>query len=207
MQESEIIEILKNRLDKKRVQHILAVADTAEKIVRNISKESLFKKNVELNIDKNSQVKKVRLAALLHDFAKNLPPGELYSISKLIADEWMIDDEELAIPQVLHAPVSAYLAKNEIGINDYEILEAIRYHTIGSPEMGEIAQVIFVSDFIEPNRDFYQARETRYELSNKGLEYSIIMICDFNIKYNIEWRRQLHPNTVLLRNAYLRRQN
>ena len=207
MQELELIEILKGRLAKKRVQHIINVADTAEKIAKDI-----YNEYQSINIRKAAMterylIKRVRQAALLHDFAKDLTIGELHNISELMIDEWLIDDEELVIPQILHAPVSAYLAKHELGIADYEVLEAIRFHTIGSPDMGKIAQIIFIADFIEPNRDFAAAEEARNEYQKNGLESVIIMICDYNIKYNIDRGKQVHPNTVILRNAYLRRQN
>ncbi len=207
MQELEIIDIIKGRLASKRVKHIINVADTAEKIARDI-----YNEYQSINKDKAAMtevylIKRARQAALLHDFAKGLTIGELRNISEIIIDEWLIDDEELAIPQVLHAPVSAYLAKHEIGIADYEVLEAIRFHTIGSPNMGKIAQIIFIADFIEPNRDFAAAEEARNEYQKNGLESVIIMICDYNIKYNIDRGKQVHPNTIILRNAYLRRQN
>jgi len=207
LQELELIEILKGRLAKKRVQHIINVADTAEKIAKDI-----YNEYQSINIGKAAMtegylIKRVRQAALLHDFAKDLTIGELRNISELMIDEWLIDEEELAIPQVLHAPVSAYLAKHEIGIADYEVLEAIRFHTIGSPGMGKIAQIIFIADFIEPNRDFAAAEKARNKYQKNGIESVIIMICDYNIKYNIDRGKQVHPNTVILRNAYLRRQN
>ncbi|MFP4015508.1 MAG: bis(5'-nucleosyl)-tetraphosphatase (symmetrical) YqeK [Halanaerobiales bacterium] len=208
MQEAEIIEILKNRLQNKRFEHTLDVADTAEEVVRYIyqQKDKLREESIFKNESKDFIIGRVRQAALLHDLAKNMGTAELYNIADIIIKEWEIDEQELAIPQVLHAPVSAYLAKHELGVADYDVLEAIRFHTIGDPAMGEIAQVIFVADFIEPNRDFLQAQKARYEFHENGLEAAIIMICDFNIKYNIDWRREIHPNTILLRNAYLRRQ-
>jgi len=208
LRELEIIEILKSRLATKRVQHIIDVADTAENLSRDICNEyQAINKDKSAKMTEESFIKRVRQAALLHDFAKDLSIGELHNIADLIIDEWLIDEEELAIHQVLHAPVSAYLAKHEIGIADYEVLEAIRFHTIGSPDMGKIAQLIFLADFIEPNRDFHAAEVARKEYNKNGLESAIIMICDYNIKYNIDRRKQVHPNTIKLRNAYLRRQN
>lgn len=206
MQEVEILEILKKRIHKKRIRHILEVANTAENIAKNIYKNNQGNTDEHIIMDEGLFVNKVRRAALLHDFAKDMSADELYNISNLIIDEWKIDEEELAITQILHAPVSAYLAKHELGIVDNEVLEAIRFHTIGSPEMGKLAQIIFIADFIEPGREFSNARKARIEMEEKGIEATIILICNFTIKYNIDWGRQVHPNTVLLRNAYLRRQ-
>ena len=188
MKEQDILLEIKSKMPVKKYKHSIAVADTAEMIA---SKE-------------NFSIKKARQAALLHDYAKAMSITELRNIADLIIDEWNIDKEELLIPYVLHAPVSAYLAKTKLGISDMEVLEAIRFHTIGSPDMGKLAQIIFLADFIEPNRNFSEADTIRSQLE-KGLEETIILICSYSIKYNIDLQRIVHPNTVRLRNAYLRR--
>lgn len=198
MEEKEILDILKVKLDKRRYKHTISVADTAERISYKLINKLEYKNNF--------LIKKVRQAALLHDYAKNLNFRELMNFVDLAIVDWKIDAEELAIPQILHAPVSAYLANNELGIEDKEVLEAIRYHTIGSTEMGIVAQIVFTADFTEPNRRSAAANLVRNELNINGLESGIIKICDFLIKFNINRGLQLHPNTVLLRNAYLRRQ-
>ncbi|MFW6022331.1 MAG: bis(5'-nucleosyl)-tetraphosphatase (symmetrical) YqeK [Halanaerobiaceae bacterium] len=196
MRESDLKELIKNKVPEKRYIHTLSVAETAVEIAENI-----------LNNKQDFFLKKVKYAALLHDYAKGMEIGILRNMASLVKDEWNIDDEEWLIPQVLHAPISAHLSKYELGIDDPDVLEAIRYHTVGSPEMGIVAQVIFVADFIEPGRDFATADIVRATLNEKKcLENVIIDICNFIIRYNINHGRQIHPNTLLLRNAYLRRQ-
>lgn len=202
MSEEEIKKILKEKLSEKRYIHTIAVAETAERLARKMFES----REMAVRHDRVSFLERVRLAALLHDYAKELGFNELKNHVTLAQKEWGIDSDELLIPQILHAPVSAYLAKSELRIEDLEILEAVRYHAIGNTGMGIIAELIFVADFIEPNRDFSAAEKVRKEINANGLESGIIMICDLTIKYNIDNRRMLHPNTVLLRNAYLRRQ-
>lgn len=186
MKEADLIQALKNRYSERRLLHSLGVANTAEKLASQTGVVA----------------SKARQAGLLHDYAKGLGSDELCNIASLIK-EWDIDELELAIPRVLHAPVSAYLVKDEFGITDIEILEAIRYHTIGNPGMGILAKIIFVADFIEPNRDFNEAIKVR-EVLEDGIDKAIINICNFVIKYNIDQGRLIHPNTVFLRNVYLR---
>ena len=202
MSEQEIKKILKEKLSEKRYIHTIAVAETAERLASKLIKS----REMAVRSDRESFLERVRLAALLHDYAKELGLNELMNHVTLAQKEWGIDTDELLIPQILHAPVSSYLAKTELGVKDLEILEAVRYHAIGNNGMGIIAELIFVADFVEPNRDFSAAEKVRKEIKIKGLESGIIMICDLTIKYNIDNRRMLHPNTVLLRNAYLRRQ-
>lgn len=72
---------------------------------------------------------KAEIAALLHDCAKEIYPG------------------------LQHAEKGAELAKTEYGIEDKEILDAIRWHTTGRPEMTELDKIIYIADYIEPNRN------------------------------------------------------
>ena len=45
------------------------------------------------------------------------------------------------------------MAEKDFGIKDPDILNAIRYHTTGRPEMSRLEQIIFIADYIEPRRD------------------------------------------------------
>ena len=184
--EERIIAILAEGFGLKRYNHIMGVVEVAEKMAKREGASS----------------EKARIAALLHDYAKNCPEEELLEI---ISDgHWSVDQVELEIPELLHAPASACLAEKEFGISDQGILEAIRFHTIGNPEMGKLAKIIYVADYIEPFRDFPGLESVR-EMSLRGLELAIIAICNNTIKYNIARGRIIHPNTLELRNSYLRR--
>ena len=46
-----------------------------------------------------------------------------------------------------------FLAKEVYGIKDEEILSAIEWHTTGKPEMSLLDKIVFIADYIEPNRD------------------------------------------------------
>jgi predicted HD superfamily hydrolase involved in NAD metabolism len=51
---------------------------------------------------------------------------------------------------LIHGPLGAVIAKKDYGINDEEILKAIRIHTTGDTNMSLLDKIIFLSDFIEP---------------------------------------------------------
>ena len=94
--------------------------------------------------------KKARIAGLLHDCAKCIPTEE-----KLIKAEKFglpVNSSERANPDLLHGKLGAYYARTKYGINDKEILDAITYHTTGRPGMTLMDKIIYVADYIEPNR-------------------------------------------------------
>ncbi len=183
--DNEIIDFINNHHSEERICHIKGVVKSALKIAK---REGL-------------SVEKVRKAALLHDIAKYLTEEEL--LDRAGNSSWEIDSCEKSLPCVLHAPVGADIAKKKFKVNDRHILEAIRYHSIGHPRMGKLALIIFVADMIEPNRNFPGVDILRAK-AKKALYASVIAVCDHSLKYNIDKKRIVHPNTLLLRNKYIR---
>ncbi len=95
-------------------------------------------------------VKKALIAGMLHDCAKNLSHDEQLEICK--KNKIAVTEVEIKNKGLLHAKVGAYLAKKKYGVDDPEILDAIRYHTTGRPDMTLLDKIVFTADFIEPNR-------------------------------------------------------
>ncbi len=91
------------------------------------------------------------LAGLLHDCAKYMSGEKLLSFAK--KKKLPITPAEMDSPQLLHAKAGAWLAKKEYGIKDDAILHAIEVHTTGAPGMSLLDEIVFVADYIEPNRN------------------------------------------------------
>lgn len=90
---------------------------------------------------------KAYTAGLLHDCAKCFTKEKLTAI---INEHLELDKDELINPKTYHAPVGAYFAKTFFNIDDEEILSAIRWHTLGKPDMSDFEKIIFIADKIEP---------------------------------------------------------
>ena len=180
------LEKIKKLLGRERYQHTISVLKAALKLAK------------KLNLD----LKKVETAALLHDIAKSKNDAELKEIVK--NSNWDPDQLETAITPVLHAPVGAVLAKELFDINETEVLEAIRYHTLGHPEMGKIAQVIYAADFISEDRDFVGLDEIRIEIE-RDFEFGLYLITTHIIKYQLEQDNFIHPYSNDFRNILLKR--
>ena len=63
-----------------------------------------------------------------------------------------ITDVERRNHSLLHAKVGMYLARTKYDIYDTDILNAIRWHTTGRENMSQLEKIIYIADFIEPNR-------------------------------------------------------
>ena len=177
---------LKNKLGNERYQHTMMVLKAALQLAE------------QLNIQKAKVIK----AALLHDIAKTKSKKELKSILK--NSRWKIDKLEAKIIPVLHAPAGAVIAEKKYKIVDPDVLEAIRYHTLGHPEMGTIAQVIYAADFISEDRSFDGLNKIRAEIK-EDFYYGLYLITTHIIKYQLDQGSIIHPYSNDLRNKLLKR--
>ena len=98
---------------------------------------------------------KARIAALLHDCAKNLDVEAMARLS----------DDDSGIAAVQHAFAGAALAKNEYGVEDEEVLLAIRRHCTGEAGMRLLDKIIYLADITEPTRDFSGVEQIRNSLA------------------------------------------
>ncbi|KHO38252.1 phosphohydrolase [Clostridium tetani] len=183
--EEEIEDYLKKNLKEKRFLHSLRVKDMAIKMAKFY------------NID----IEKTKMAALIHDCAKNKKNEELINIVKKYGYD--IDKECEKNIQLLHGLVGTIIAKNLMGIKDQDILNAIRYHTTGRENMTMLEKIIYLSDYIEPGRKYPGVEKVR-ELAFQDIDKALINSFNITIKYVIEKDQVLHLDTIKGRNFLLK---
>ena len=90
--------------------------------------------------------KKAVIAAALHDAAKYLKPFDR-RLKGFVPPEGVPEN-------VMHQYAGAYLAEHEFGVEDEDVLNAIRYHTSGRAGMSPLEKLIFLADMLEEGRDY-----------------------------------------------------
>ncbi|MCK8826953.1 bis(5'-nucleosyl)-tetraphosphatase (symmetrical) YqeK [Natroniella acetigena] len=183
--EEEAIDKLATLVDQDRLQHSLGVRDTAVKLAKNY----------------NCNSEQAKWAGLIHDCAKGLSSNNL--LKKAEQFDIVIDGVSRQIPELLHAPVGAELAIREFGIEDESILNAISLHTLGSEDMGQLAKIVFLADYIEPNRTCQPIRKLRKQVEDKELDQLVRIACENTIRYNLKNGKIVHPQTIKTRNSLL----
>lgn len=139
---------------------------------------------------------KADLAAILHDVAKYWPIARMEAVireERLPADLLVFDKE------LWHAPVGAVAAERDYGIDDPEVLDAIRYHTSGREGMTLLDKIVWVADLIEPGRDFPGVDKIR-ELAHHNLDAALLAGFDTTISFLLQRGRRIYPLTFLARN-------
>ena len=114
-------------------------------------------------------------AGLGHDVAREMPKEEL--AARLRQAGGAASDYENENPVLLHCPVAALVLRQSFGVEDEEILEAVRRHSLGAPGMGILAKILFVADYCEPGRSFIDGafREVCFSLP---LDAMLVYIVD-----------------------------
>lgn len=182
--EEQIKNYLKQNLRNKRYEHVLGVRDTAIKLAEH------YKEDTE----------KARFAALIHDCAKNISDDQIILIAE--KHKLAIDDITKISPQLLHGSIAAIIAKEEMGITDEDVLNAVTYHTTGRKGMSLLEKIIYIADYIEPSRNFQGVDELR-RAAFQDLDKALIKAFDNTIKFVVERGQLLHINTIEGRNYLL----
>ncbi|KPJ66584.1 hypothetical protein AMJ44_08245, partial [candidate division WOR-1 bacterium DG_54_3] len=105
-------------------------------------------------------------------------------------------------PKLLHAELSALLAKRDFGIVSEQVLKAISKHTIGAPKMTKLEKIIYLADHIEEGRNFSGVKKIR-RLAAKNLNRAIIESSSNMLNFLLRKWLPIHPGTVRTRNYYL----
>ena len=176
--------IVKGRLSSKRFAHTLGVVDMAKRLASHYG----------------ASVQQAEVAALLHDAMKESPLQEMQSLVK--EAQIPVDSEMLKNGALLHGPAGAAYAKLILHIHDESICEAIRVHTLGSTHMSVLDKIIFLADYIEPNRDFPGVEELR-ALAFKDLNAAVIRAYDGTIRHLLDQGLSIHVDTIQGRNSVL----
>lgn len=125
---------LQKTLDEQRFTHTLGVAYTA----------------TSLAMAHNCDTKQALSAGLLHDCAKMRSDSSLLRLCQ--KNGVKMTTYEQTHPHMLHAKAGALIARSKYKITDSDILDAIRWHTTGKPAMSDLGKIVYIADFIEPNR-------------------------------------------------------
>ena len=126
---------LKKEMDDSRFEHTLGVMYTCGALAMRYG----------------CDLDKAMLAGLMHDCAKCMPNAKKLKMAEKHHLE--ITELERKNPFMLHAKLGAFLARKKYDIEDEEILNAIRWHTTGRPEMTLLDKIVYIADYIEPKRD------------------------------------------------------
>jgi predicted HD superfamily hydrolase involved in NAD metabolism len=183
----QVLAWLAENVPPSRVNHILRVEQMA----------------TELAVHYQQDVTKAAISGLMHDLAKYFPPQKLLSMARLEGLE--VDEVMEAAPHLLHADVSAIIARDTFGVEDEEVLQAIANHTLGRPGMSLLSCIVFLADSLEPGRGDTPELENLRLVSRENIDRAVWKNCDYSLKFLIESHCLIHQRTIATRNWFLQK--
>ena len=174
-QNNDLKKLIASKLSEHRYRHTIGVYETA----------------LELAQIHDVSCEKAAIAALIHDYAKELPDDKKLMLCEKFNIK--LDNMMRMQPDLTHSFLSAALAKIELGINDAEILDAIAYHTTGRKKMSKLEKVLYVADMIEPNRELYTKLNRLRAFARENLDDALIEGLRYKIEYTTKKKKHVHP--------------
>lgn len=190
MENSDIANIRKEMetvLSSKRYAHTLGVAYTA----------------AALAMAHGEPMEDAMIAGLLHDCAKSMHGSELVAICEKARLNVTVVERSNPTA-LLHAKAGAYLAQHKYGVNNDNILNAIRYHTTGRPDMSRLEKILYIADYIEPNRKQLAELDMIRRIAFQDLDWTMEKILANTLSYLRTTDGQLDDMTVKTYNYYKR---
>ena len=144
--------------------------------------------------------KKARLIGIVHDIAKQMKPSEIEEyISKYNVE---LDEIEKSNTELIHEKIGADISKRKYNFDD-QMVEAVKYHTTGHPNMDMMAKIIFIADKIEENRN-YEGVEEKRQLAFLNIDKAIIETIEYTTKDSINRGKMIHTDSIDTRNYLLK---
>lgn len=165
MNREEIKKDLKTVLPGKRYEHTLGVEYTASCLAMCYG----------------ADMEKARMAGLLHDCAKSISAEDKLEYCKKFG--MPVSEYEQKNPELLHAKLGACFANIKYGVSDPEILSAITWHTTGKPGMSLLDKIVFIADYMEPNRNQAPDLQEVRKLAFRDLDQCLFLILKDTIEY------------------------
>lgn len=137
------IKLVKKTISEKRALHSRNVADMCFKLASAHGEDPI----------------KAYTAGILHDIRKEAPPNVIKN--ETAVSGLSPDPIELVTPQLWHAVAGAYFVKTNLHIKDKDIINAIRFHTIGRAEMSKLEKIVYLSDLTSKDRSYPDVEKYR----------------------------------------------
>lgn len=155
--------LLKDMLSQKRYNHSLNVAEECKNLAGKYGEDP----------------DKAYYAGLLHDICKELPQEEQKRL--VLESGFSVCREELDTHSLWHAIAGAYYIKSRFGIEDIDIINAVRFHTVGRAGMSRLEEIVYLGDLVSADRDYKDVDKMR-KLAYSDLDSAMLEAFEFSVK-------------------------
>lgn len=182
-EQKEYKALMKSMLSKKRYTHCCNVAQMCEKLA-------------QLN---GFDPEKAYTAGLLHDIQKEADPETMKR--EVLMSGFEVDPVELETRPLWHAIASAYYCRFELKITDGDLLNAVRFHTVGRAHMTTLEKIVYLGDLVSADRDFKDVEKYR-KLVLEDLDNAMFHAMRWSIRSTLEKDGKIPVSSLEAYNYY-----
>ncbi len=136
---------------------------------------------------------KAYVAGILHDITKEIDGQEQLQIIK--DGGIILDSVQKNAPKLWHAVSGSAYVRLYLGIEDSDIINAVRYHTTGRAGMSLLEKIIYIADYTSAERS-YNGADTMREKSRRSLEEAMLFSCQFTLQKLSSQAAAIHPDQL-----------
>ncbi|MCL2697744.1 MAG: bis(5'-nucleosyl)-tetraphosphatase (symmetrical) YqeK [Oscillospiraceae bacterium] len=188
---NKYIELIKGKLSEERFTHSIMTADMCRELAENHGYDP----------------EKAYLAGLLHDICKEESETELKRLAfshSLESANRSLDPLEKEIRKLWHAPAGAVYICEVLGINDTELISAVRFHTVGRAAMSKLEKIIYLGDLVERSREYPDIEKYR-EYVLFDLDLGMYEALKWSISECLTEKKQISRYTYEAYNYYVKK--
>lgn len=177
-------ELIKGMMGNKRYIHSCNVAEMCVKLA-------------EIH---GGDTEKAYIAGIIHDIRKEIDDETMKK--ELQLSGYYVDPVELASKKTWHGIAGAYYARDVLGIADADILNAIRFHTVGRAGMSKLEKIVYLGDLVSAERSYPDVEKYR-DYAFENLDLGMYKALEWLIPDFIEKGRMIPVSTIEAYNCYL----
>ena len=171
----QLEQVVISLLNPNRVAHVLGCRDTAVEMAKH------------WGADETDAAR----AGILHDITKAID-GPL-QLTLCDAYGKILSDFSKRYPKTLHALTGSLVAGRIFGEND-AVVSAIEHHTTGKADMNLLEKIIYVADYMEPNRNFPGVEKLR-ELAFTDIDAALKLGLEMTLEHLKRQGNEVSPES------------
>lgn len=160
----------------KRVRHVIGCSDTAVRLAVRYGEDPSI----------------ARRAGILHDITKALTDDEQLQLCEKY--DIILSQLERENPKLLHAKTGAAVAREVFGESE-AVWRAIHWHTTARVGMTTMEKILYLADYMEPNRDFEGVEELR-RLTDCSLDAALRLGLQMSVEQLTRRKMEIDPNSL-----------
>lgn len=176
-------ETIKPLMGNKRFKHSVNVAEMCLTLAKKFGEDE----------------DKAYTAGILHDCRKEIDKAAM--LAEAEKSGYYIDPAERNCFKLWHGIAGAYYVKNVLKIEDQDILNAIRFHTVGRADMSKLEKIVFLADMVSKERDYPHVEKYR-EAVLKSLDNGMFQTVRWSIMKTAGTGNQIPVCTIEAYNFY-----